>query len=53
MAWERQLDCLQREGLCPRALANLECNAPMGGVTAKIGVPRKRMTLVVKGVVGV
>src|SRR5712672_1101085 len=24
MAWERQLDCLWREGLRPRALANLE-----------------------------
>ena len=24
MAWEYQLDCLQREGLCPRTLANLE-----------------------------
>jgi len=24
MAWEHQLDCLWREGLCPRALVNLE-----------------------------
>ena len=37
MAWEHQLNCLQREGLCPRALANLECNAPTGGVWPDIG----------------
>jgi len=37
MAWERQLDCLQREGLHPRTLANLECNAPMGRVWLDVG----------------
>jgi len=37
MAWERQLDCLQREGLRPRALANLECNASMGRVWPDVG----------------
>jgi len=37
MAWEHQLDCLQREGLHPRALANLECNAPTGGVQPDVG----------------